>query len=47
VPALAAVANAIYDAIGARMTELPVSPPRILKAILGKAVAAQIQAAPD
>jgi xanthine dehydrogenase molybdenum-binding subunit len=47
VPALAAVANAIYDAIGVRMTELPISPPRLLRAMLAKAVAAEIQAAAD
>jgi CO/xanthine dehydrogenase Mo-binding subunit len=34
VPPMAAVANAIYRAIGIRMTELPMSPPRVLKAIL-------------
>jgi xanthine dehydrogenase molybdenum-binding subunit len=33
VPPMAAVANAIYHAIGVRMTELPMSPPRVLKAI--------------
>jgi xanthine dehydrogenase molybdenum-binding subunit len=47
VPALAAVANAIYDAIGVRMTELPISPPRLLKAILAKPVIAESQAAVD
>ena len=36
VPPPAAVANAIYHAIGVRMTELPMSPPRVLKAILQK-----------
>jgi xanthine dehydrogenase molybdenum-binding subunit len=36
VPPMAAVANAIYRAVGVRMTELPMSPPRLLKAILGK-----------
>jgi len=36
VPPPAAVANAIYRAIGVRMTELPMSPPRLLKAILSK-----------
>jgi CO/xanthine dehydrogenase Mo-binding subunit len=45
VPPLAAVANAIYHAIGIRMTELPMSPPRILKGILAKSVAAESQAA--
>jgi xanthine dehydrogenase molybdenum-binding subunit len=39
VPPPAAVANAIYNAIGVRMTELPMSPPRLLKAILKKQVA--------
>ncbi len=34
VPPPAAVANAIYRATGVRMTELPMSPPRLLKAIL-------------
>ena len=33
VPPPAAIANAIYDAIGVRMTELPMSPDRLLKAI--------------
>jgi xanthine dehydrogenase molybdenum-binding subunit len=33
VPPPAAVANAIYRALGVRMTELPMSPPRLLKAI--------------
>jgi xanthine dehydrogenase molybdenum-binding subunit len=36
VPPMAAVANAIYRAVGARMTELPMSPPRLLKALLHK-----------
>jgi xanthine dehydrogenase molybdenum-binding subunit len=34
VPPPAAVANAIAHAIGTRLTELPMSPPRVLKAIL-------------
>jgi CO/xanthine dehydrogenase Mo-binding subunit len=33
VPVMAAVANAIEDAIGIRMTDLPMSPPRVLAAI--------------
>ncbi len=33
IPPLAAVANAIYRAIGVRMTELPMSPGRILEAL--------------
>jgi xanthine dehydrogenase molybdenum-binding subunit len=35
-PTAAAVANAIYDAIGIRMTELPITPERLLAAILEK-----------
>jgi CO/xanthine dehydrogenase Mo-binding subunit len=33
VPALAAIANAIADATGKRLYELPMSPPKILKAL--------------
>jgi CO/xanthine dehydrogenase Mo-binding subunit len=33
VPVMAAVANAIADAAGVRMTDLPMSPPKVLKAI--------------
>ncbi len=36
VPPPAAIANAIYNATGIRMTELPMSPPRLMKAILSK-----------
>ena len=36
VPSLAAVANAVSRAIGRRMTELPMSPPKILKAVNGE-----------
>ena len=36
VPPMAAVANAIYRATGVRLTELPMSPPRVLKAMLEK-----------
>ncbi|MFA8440918.1 xanthine dehydrogenase family protein molybdopterin-binding subunit [Yoonia sp.] len=35
VPPLAAIANAVSRAAGVRMTELPMSPPRLLKAITG------------
>ena len=41
----AALANAIYHAVGVRMTELPMSPPRLLKAILKKRAAGEAQAA--
>lgn len=36
VPPPAAIANAIYNATGVRMTELPMSPPRLMKAISSK-----------
>ncbi len=35
VPPLAAVANAVSAAVGVRLTELPLSPPRVLRAIDG------------
>jgi CO/xanthine dehydrogenase Mo-binding subunit len=37
VPPLAAIANAIYDAVGTRIRTLPASPPVILEALLDKA----------
>jgi len=45
VPPPAAAANAIYRAVGVRMTELPMSPPRVLKAILEKPQQSENQAA--
>ncbi len=36
VPPMAAVANAIYRAVGVRMRELPMSPPRLLKELMRK-----------
>jgi xanthine dehydrogenase molybdenum-binding subunit len=33
-PTAAAIANAIYDAIGIRLTDLPMTPERVLAAIL-------------
>ncbi|MGA2410995.1 MAG: xanthine dehydrogenase family protein molybdopterin-binding subunit [Candidatus Binataceae bacterium] len=45
VPPPAAVANAIYHAIGIRMTQLPMSPPRLLKAILTQSGPKESQAA--
>ena len=36
VPPPAAMANAIYRAGGIRMTQTPMSPPRVLKAIMRK-----------
>jgi CO/xanthine dehydrogenase Mo-binding subunit len=45
VPPMAAVANAIYRAIGVRMTELPMSPPHLLKAVLERRNLAVTEAA--
>jgi xanthine dehydrogenase molybdenum-binding subunit len=47
VPPMAAVANAVYQAVGVRMTELPMSPPHLLKAILDRGNFAAAQAAAD
>ena len=33
IPPMAAIANAVENAIGIRFTELPMSPPRVLKAL--------------
>ena len=33
VPPLAAIANALSNAVGVRMTHVPMSPPRVLKAL--------------
>ena len=35
-PPMAAIANAIENATGVRMTELPMSPPKVLEAIDAK-----------
>jgi xanthine dehydrogenase molybdenum-binding subunit len=45
VPPMAAVANAIYHAVGVRMTELPMSPPRVVRAMLAKRGGTESQAA--
>jgi CO/xanthine dehydrogenase Mo-binding subunit len=42
---MAAVANAIYRAVGVRMTELPMSPPRLLKAMLAHRRPEELQSA--
>jgi len=36
VPVLGSIANAIYDAIGVRITELPITPERVLEALRGR-----------
>jgi CO/xanthine dehydrogenase Mo-binding subunit len=45
IPPMAAVANAIYRAIGVRLMELPMSPPRVLKALMAKGASIDHQAA--
>jgi xanthine dehydrogenase molybdenum-binding subunit len=45
VPPPAAAANAIYHAVGVRMTTLPMSPPRLLRAIIEKQQQVDSQAA--
>ena len=44
-PPVAAIAHALYDAIGVRLTELPMKPSRVLAAIEAKARQAQQAAA--
>jgi 4-hydroxybenzoyl-CoA reductase alpha subunit len=38
-PSIPAIANAIYDAVGVRMDELPFSPPKVMRAIAARAAA--------
>ncbi len=40
-PPMAAVANAIEQATGIRFTELPISPPKLLKALKERAATAK------
>jgi xanthine dehydrogenase molybdenum-binding subunit len=47
VPPPAAVANAIYRAVEVRMTETPMSPPKLLKAMLKHRASTQHSAAAD
>jgi xanthine dehydrogenase molybdenum-binding subunit len=39
VPTAAAIANAVYDAVGVRLTELPITPERVLAALKERATA--------
>ncbi len=36
-PVIPAVANAVYDAVGVRVDEVPISPEKVLKALKAKA----------
>ena len=47
VPPVAAVANAIYRAVGVRMTETPMSPPKLLKEMLKSRDSTKHSAAAD
>jgi len=38
-PTIPAIVNAIYDAIGVRFTELPITPEKVLKALKEKQIA--------
>ncbi len=40
-PSIPAIANAIYDAVGVRIDELPFTPPKVLKAMRARAAAEQ------
>ena len=44
-PAIPAIANAIYDAVGIRLREMPFTPERVLAAIEAKRAAQSTQAA--
>ena len=41
-PPMAAVANAINDATGLRLTDLPMSPPKVLAALVAQDLNAQV-----
>ena len=45
IPPMAAIANAVEDAVGLRFTELPMSPPRVLRALDEQRERLQAQAA--
>lgn len=45
-PTAAAIINAIYDAVGVRMTRLPATPERVMQALRAKRVAARPTAIP-
>ena len=44
VPTIPAIMNAIYDAVGVRVTSLPATPEKILEAMKGKATASLMTA---
>jgi 4-hydroxybenzoyl-CoA reductase subunit alpha len=46
-PVMPAVANAVFDAVGVRVDEVPISPPKVLKALQRKAAGAEPRFGPD
>jgi CO/xanthine dehydrogenase Mo-binding subunit len=45
-PTAAAIINAIYDAVGVRMTRLPATPERVMEALIAKRSAVQLATSP-
>jgi CO/xanthine dehydrogenase Mo-binding subunit len=45
-PTAAAIINAIYDAVGVRMTRLPATPERVMAALIAKRSAVQLAPSP-
>ncbi len=45
-PVMPAVANAVYDAVGVRVDEVPISPPRVLQALKRKAAGLEPRVGP-
>jgi len=45
VPTAPAIMNAIYDAVGVRITSLPATPEKVLAALQAKSAAGQLEAA--
>jgi 4-hydroxybenzoyl-CoA reductase subunit alpha len=46
-PIMPAVANAVYDAVGVRVDQIPVTPEKILRALRAKAMGRQARCGPD
>jgi CO/xanthine dehydrogenase Mo-binding subunit len=47
IPTIPAITNAIYDAVGVRITSLPASPEKVLEAIKAKEHAARHRVAAE
>ena len=46
-PTAAAVANAVYDAVGVRVDEVPITPEKVLKALRRKTKGAEARVGPS